>query len=82
MEFLVNFEVKVPGGATASEVQARKSADASSAAALAHQDHLLRLWKLPAAHDDGRILGLYRADRVTGVLAATRNGLRRSLDEQ
>jgi muconolactone D-isomerase len=45
MEFLVEFEVNVPDGTPASKVEARKSAEASAAARLADEGHLVRLWK-------------------------------------
>jgi muconolactone D-isomerase len=62
MEFLVEFEVKVPGGAPASEIEARNRAEASAAARLIDEGHLLRLWKPPAAPAETKALGLYRAD--------------------
>ena len=62
MEFLVEFEVNVPDGAPATEVEARTSAEASAAASLVDRGHLVRLWKLPAAPSETKALGLYRAD--------------------
>jgi muconolactone D-isomerase len=73
MEFLVEFEVNVPDSAPASEVEARNSAEASAAAMLVHDGHLVRLWKPPAAPDQTKALGLYRADstaQLDGLLAA------------
>jgi muconolactone D-isomerase len=73
MEFLVEFEVNVPDSAPASEVEARNSAEASSAAMLVHEGHLVRLWKAPAAPGQTKALGLYRADskaQLDGLLAA------------
>jgi muconolactone D-isomerase len=73
MEFLVEFEVDVPDGAPASEVEARASAEASAAASLVDRGHLVRLWKLPAAPGETKALGLYRADseaQLAGLLAA------------
>ena len=73
MEFLVEFEVHVPDGAPASEVEARNSAEASSAARLVAEGHLIRLWKRPAAPGETKALGLYRADseaQVAGLLGA------------
>jgi muconolactone delta-isomerase len=61
MEFLVEFEVDVPAGAPEDEVEDRESAEASAAARLAKQGHLLRLWKLPAARGRTKAAGLYRA---------------------
>jgi muconolactone D-isomerase len=73
MEFLVEFEVNVPDGAPASEVEIRKSAEASAAARLVDEGHLVRLWKPPAAAGQTKALGLYRADsesQLTGLLGA------------
>ncbi len=73
MEFMVEFEVNVPDGAAASEVEARNSAEASAAARLVNDGHLLRLWKPPAAPGENRALGLYRADseaQLAGLLGA------------
>jgi muconolactone delta-isomerase len=73
MEFLVEFEVNVPDGASASEVQARTSAEASAAARLVDEGHLVRLWKPPAPPGETKAVGLYRADSRTqldGLLGA------------
>src|ERR1700750_112745 len=73
MEFLVEFEVNVPGGAPASEIEARTSAEASAAASLVDNGHLVRLWKPPAAPGETKALGLYRADseaQLAGLLRA------------
>jgi muconolactone D-isomerase len=73
MEFLVEFEVNIPDGAPASEVEARKSAEASAAAGLVDEGRLIRLWKPPAAPDETKALGLYRADsqaQLAGLLDA------------
>src|SRR6478736_1046426 len=73
MEFLVEFGVNVPDGAPASEVEARTSAEASAAARLVDQGHLVRLWKPPAAPGESKALGLYRADsqaQLAGLLGA------------
>jgi muconolactone D-isomerase len=72
MEFLVQFEVDVPDGALASDVDARYSAEASAAARLMDEGHLVRLWKPPAAPGEIKALGLYRADsaeQLAGLLA-------------
>jgi muconolactone D-isomerase len=61
MEFLVAFEVHVPDGAPASEVEIRQSAEASAAARLVDGGHLVRLWKPPAAPDETKALGLCTA---------------------
>jgi muconolactone D-isomerase len=73
MEFLVEFELKVPEGTPESEVQHRENAEASAAAKLADDGHLVRVWKRPVAPGDSRIVGLYRADseiQLDGLLAA------------
>jgi muconolactone D-isomerase len=73
MEFLVEFEVTVPDEAPASEVEARNRAEASAAARLVDQGHLLRLWKPPVAPGETKALGLYRADseaQLTDLLRA------------
>ena len=73
MEFLVEFDLNVPDGAPASELEARNSAEASAAARLVDEGHLLRLWKPPATPAETKALGLYRADseaQLTGLLGA------------
>jgi muconolactone delta-isomerase len=65
MEFLVKFEVHVPDGAPAAEVEDREHAEASAADKLADEGHLLRLWKPPVAPGESRAIGLYRADSET-----------------
>ena len=70
MEFLVEFEVHVPDGAQASEVEVRTSAEASAAARLVDEGHLVRLWKPPG---ETKALGLYRAEskaQLAGLLGA------------
>jgi len=57
VEFLVEFEVNVPDGTPASEVEARNSAEASAAVRLVDEGHLLRLWKPPAAPGETKALG-------------------------
>jgi muconolactone D-isomerase len=73
MEFLVEFEVNVPDGTPESEVKERENAEASAAAKLIGEGHLVRVWKLPVAPGETKILGLYRADSKTqldGLLGA------------
>ena len=73
MEFLVEFEVNIPDGTPASEIEARNLAEASAAARLVDEGHLLRLWKPPAAPGETKALGLYRADsegQLAGLLGA------------
>src|SRR5881296_1430529 len=62
MEFLVEFEVNVPEGTPDAEVEDRQKAEASAAARLVAEGHLVRLWRLPVAPGETRIVGLYRAD--------------------
>jgi len=62
MEFLVEFEINVPDGTPESELADRQAAEASAAAKLAEDGHLLRAWKPPAAPGALRALGLYRAE--------------------
>jgi muconolactone D-isomerase len=73
MEFLVEFEVNVPDGTPVAEVKDRENAEASAAAKLVDEGHLVRLWNRPIAPGDTRIVGLYRADSETeldGLLEA------------
>jgi muconolactone delta-isomerase len=62
MEFLVEFEINVPGGTPQSEVRDREDAEATAAAQLACEGHLVRVWKLTAAAGEAKVLGLYDAD--------------------
>ena len=62
MEFLVEFDVNIPDGTPASEIEHREKAEAAAAAKLVDEGHLVRLWRLHVASGEARILGLYRAD--------------------
>jgi muconolactone delta-isomerase len=62
MEFLVEFEVNVPAGAPESEVKELEDAEASAAAKLADEGHLVRVWRRAATAGGATIVGLYRAD--------------------
>jgi muconolactone D-isomerase len=62
MEFLVDFQVNVPEGTPESEVEDREQAEATAAARLVDDGHLVRVWNLPVEDGESRILGLYRAD--------------------
>jgi muconolactone delta-isomerase len=62
MDFLVEFEVNVPDGTPKSEVEARDKAEASAAARLVTDGHILRIWKPPAGPGETKVLGLYRAN--------------------
>jgi muconolactone delta-isomerase len=73
VEFLVEFEVNVPDRTPESEVQDREHAEASAAAKLVDEGHLVRVWKRRVASGESKILGLYRADSETelnGLLGA------------
>lgn len=72
MEFLVEFDVIVPDGTPDAAIEARKDAEASAAAELVEQGHLLRVWKGPGAPGETRIIGLYSAEsraQLDGLLA-------------
>lgn len=74
MEFLVEFNVRIPEGTPDAEVRDREQSEAAAAANLVHRGHLVRLWKPPAALGETRAVGLYRArseeelDRLLGGL--------------
>jgi muconolactone delta-isomerase len=73
MEFLVEFQINVPDGTPDAEVKDGQRAEASAAAKLADQGHLLRVWKRPVAVGDVTVVGLYRADsqaHLDGLLGA------------
>jgi muconolactone delta-isomerase len=63
MEFLVEFEVSIPEGTPESEVKDRDKAEASAAATLVDEGHLVRVWTRRIAPGKTNIIGLYRADR-------------------
>src|SRR3954462_4657197 len=56
-EFLVEFDLTVPDGMPETEVEQRMRAEASAAARLADQGHLVRLWR----REDATAIGLYAA---------------------
>lgn len=73
MEFLVEFEIEVPNGTSASEVEQRTRAEASAAGRLVDEGHLLRLWRRTAVTDGTKTIGLYAADseaQLDGFLRA------------
>jgi muconolactone delta-isomerase len=73
MEFLVRFDISIPDGTPVSEATKRLSDEATAAAGLAHEGHLMRLWRLPAADGESKAVGLYRARsdaELDGLLAA------------
>ena len=61
MEFLITFEVEIPNGTTEVEVEQRTRTEATAAAQLVEEGHLLRLWKRSTAADDSTAIGLYTA---------------------
>ena len=62
MQFLVEFDITVPDGTPVPEVADREIAEASAAAKLAEDGHLLRAWKPPVAPAEWRVLSLYRVE--------------------
>jgi muconolactone D-isomerase len=73
VEFLVEFEVNVPERTPESEIEDRENAEASAAAKLVAEGHLVRVWKRPVGPGETTILGLYRADsegQLDGLLGA------------
>ncbi len=73
MEFLVEFDVTVPDGASTSEVEEGETAEAAAAADLVRGGHLVRLWKPSVAPGETKAVGLYRADteaQLDGLLGA------------
>ena len=73
MEFLVEFDIRVPEGTPEAEVEQRMSAKAAALAGWAREGHLVRLWRPPVAPGERKALGLYRADgeaQLDGLLGA------------
>jgi muconolactone delta-isomerase len=62
VEFLVAFEVNIPYGTPASEVQDREDGEAVAAGKLVDAGKLVRVWRVSGASNKGKVLGLYRAD--------------------
>jgi len=61
MEFLVQFELTIPGDVPESEVEDRERAETSAAETLADKGQLVRLWQTSDGSDRATVLGLYRA---------------------
>ena len=61
MEFLVEFEVKVPADTPDAQVEQHQRAESAAAAKLAEEGHLVRLWRRPLVGDGTTAIGLYRA---------------------
>jgi muconolactone delta-isomerase len=72
MEFLVEFDVNVPDGEAPGAVEIRKAAEASAAARLARDGHLLRLWTRSAPSGGSSAVGLYRAESEPELAALLR----------
>jgi muconolactone D-isomerase len=73
MEFLVEFQISIPERTPEAEVKERLSAEAAASAALAHEGHLVRLWRPPVAPGERKAVGLSRADSeadLEGLLGA------------
>ena len=64
MEYLVEFELDIPEGTTDSAISSRVAAEATAAANLAKQGHLVRLWKRP---EESRAVGLFRAQNKAEI---------------
>ena len=73
MEFLVQFELHVPGGVAESEIEDRERAEAASAGTLADEGFLIRLWQADVGSGPTTVVGLYRAGsqgELDGILRA------------
>jgi muconolactone delta-isomerase len=73
MEFLVQFELDIPDGASQAEVEDRERAEAAAAQRLADEGHLDRLWQVSSGTGRATVLGLYRAGstaELEGILGA------------
>jgi muconolactone delta-isomerase len=73
VDFLVEFDIKIPDDAPRSEVEERQRGEAAAAAGLAREGHLVRIWNRPVAPGESNALGLYRADsqaELDGLLSA------------
>ncbi len=71
-EFLVTFTPSAPGGTAAKAVEQATAREAKSAAELAQQGGLVRLWVLPAEHGVSSALGLWRAGGAAEMAAILR----------
>jgi muconolactone D-isomerase len=58
MEFLVEFDLRVPEGAQEAEVNERVRAEAEASAELGRQGHLVRLWRPPLEPGERKAVGL------------------------
>lgn len=62
MEFLVQFDIDAPSGASPPEVDYRLRAEAAASSQLAEDALLVRLWRLPSPSGETHLLGLYQAE--------------------
>lgn len=62
MEFLVQFDIDTPIGASPAEVDDRLRAEAAASSQLANGGLLVRLWRLPSPTGVTHLLGLCRAE--------------------
>jgi len=69
IEFLVEFELRVPAGTSQSDVSDRERAESVAAAKLAAGGHLVRLWRRPRNGGGATAVGLYRADSEAQLAA-------------
>jgi muconolactone delta-isomerase len=73
MEFLVEFDIRIPDGTPESELNARLNAEAQATAELARKGNLERVWVPPVAPGERKAVGLYRAEskeRLDALLRA------------
>jgi muconolactone D-isomerase len=73
MEFLVEFDLKIPDGTPESEVNQHVTAEAAASAALGREGYLERLWRPPVIPGERKAIGLYRAEdpeQLDGILHA------------
>jgi muconolactone delta-isomerase len=62
VEFLVEFEVNIPYGTPASEVQDREDGEVVAAGKLIDAGNLVRVWRVSGESNKAKVLGLYSAD--------------------
>jgi muconolactone delta-isomerase len=61
MEYLVEFELKVPDGTSEADLHQRREAEAAASAELGRRGRLVRLWRATLASGRTGAIGLYRA---------------------
>jgi muconolactone delta-isomerase len=69
MEFLVQFELDIPDGIPAAEIEERQKAEAAAAETLADHGQLVRLWKASVNSGPTTVLGLFRAGSMADLHA-------------